>query len=65
MKSGINFPSDDAVNKLFEDKEAFHREMAGLPFEEKIEILVRLQRLASGIEPADGKPRPLRKAWEI
>ena len=35
---------------LFKKKEEFHREQANLPFEEKIKILVQLQKIASNIE---------------
>jgi len=45
--------------KLFESKANFHREQARLPFEEKIKILVRLQKIASGVKGKEGM------VWEI
>ena len=36
--------------KLFEKKEEFHKEQAKLPFEEKIKILFRLQKIANSIK---------------
>ena len=35
---------------LFEKKELFHKELAKIPFEEKIKILVRLQKIANSIQ---------------
>jgi len=36
--------------EVFESKANFHRKQARLPFEEKIKILVRLQKMASAIK---------------
>lgn len=36
--------------ELFKRKEKFHKEQAKLPFEEKIQILVKLQEIASWIK---------------
>ena len=36
--------------ELFKEKERFHKEMARLPFEEKIKILFRLQKIAKAIK---------------
>lgn len=36
--------------ELFKEKERFHKEMARLPFEEKIKILSRLQKIAKAIK---------------
>lgn len=36
--------------KLFEHKEKFHKEQAKLPFEEKINILIKLQEIAFSIK---------------
>jgi|GEM_PF-1330674 len=35
---------------LFEKKEEFHREQAKLPFEEKIKMLVQLQKIANSVQ---------------
>ena len=36
--------------KLFKNKEKFHKEQAKLPFEEKIRMLVKLQEIAVRIK---------------
>ena len=36
--------------KLFKEKDKFHKEMAKLPFEKKIKILFRLQKIAKVIK---------------
>ena len=33
------------LDELFKAKEQFHRELAGLPFEEKIKILMNMRRI--------------------
>lgn len=33
------------INELFKTKEKFHRNLSKLPFEEKIEILMKMQRI--------------------
>jgi len=53
------------IEDLFKAKESFHRELAKMPFEEKIRILVRLQKIANGIRKASPKKEEGRKAWEI
>ena len=45
---------------IFEKKRARRRQLAKLPFEKKIEIVVELQKAAAGIR---GDPR--RKAWPL
>jgi len=40
---------------LFKKKEDFHREQAKLPFEEKIKILVNLQKIANSIRRSGKK----------
>jgi len=41
--------NDDALKRIFQAKSRRRREMASLPFEEKIKILIQLQRLAKDI----------------
>jgi len=55
------------IEDLFKAKESFHRELAKMPFEEKIRILVRLQKIANGIRKVSSKEEEEedRKAWEI
>ena len=36
--------------EIFEGKERFHKEQAKLPFEEKIKILLKLQKIARSIK---------------
>lgn len=43
------------IEDLFEVKELFHKEQAKLPFEEKIKILVRLQKIANSIQKSSKK----------
>ncbi|MEW6200763.1 MAG: hypothetical protein AB1546_02220 [bacterium] len=49
-------------SELFESKERFHKERAKMPFEEKIKILVRLQKIASSIR---NDPEEKRRVWKI
>ena len=53
--------SDTNIDYLFKEKELLHKERAKLSFEEKIKILVRLQRIAQIIKPSSKK---ICKAWE-
>jgi len=52
-----------AAEELFRAKQRRRRELAKLPFERKIRILVDLQKMASDLRPAKGgnQPRP----WDI
>ncbi len=43
------------IEDLFKAKEEYHRELAKLPFEEKIKILVKLQKIAKGFHPYSKK----------
>ena len=47
--------------ELFARKEQFHKNQAKLPFEEKIRILVNMQKIASRIK---GKSKK-RRVWKI
>ena len=38
------------IGKIFKAKKAFHKELARMPFEKKIEILIFLQGLANSIK---------------
>ena len=48
------------MEKTLRAKEARRRKLARLTFPEKIEILLRLQRIATGVQDATGRkgPRP-------
>jgi hypothetical protein len=50
------------IDNLFKEKELFHKERAKLSFEEKIEILIRLQKIAQTIHPSSDKSQMV---WEI
>jgi hypothetical protein len=50
---------------LDEAKESFHRELAKMPFEEKIRILTHLQKIANSIRKASPKKGEDRRVWEI
>ena len=49
--------------KIIAAKARRRKDLAKLPFEEKIRILVRLQEMAGGIRKP-GKPRP-KGVWQI
>ncbi len=51
------FSNDD----LFKSKESRRRELAALPIEEKIQILIKLQHIASNIGREAG--REYKKPW--
>jgi len=44
--------------ELFEKKELFHKQLAKIPFEQKIRMLVRLQEIADSIKKNQ-------RAWRI
>lgn len=50
-------------NKLLTNKESRRRALVKAPIEEKIKMLVQLQRLTSNIDKEVG--RPYRKPWDI
>ena len=49
------------IKDLFKAKELFHKELAKLPFEEKIKILIRLQKIADGIQTSSKKKQRIWK----
>lgn len=50
IKIGLRNNTVITRTKLYQNISRFHKEQARLPFEEKIEILVKLQELAKGIK---------------
>lgn len=50
------------IENLFKEKKLFHKELAKLSFEEKIKILVRLQKIAQAIQPSSKKKQMV---WKI
>ena len=66
QKEGVIKEHAKEVNRLFKAKISFHKELAKMPFEEKIKILVQLQKMANGIQAFSTKQRKRRqKVWEI
>jgi len=53
----------EEAEKLFRAKQRRRRELAGLPFEEKIRILIDLQKMASDIRATVGGIK--RRPWDI
>ena len=53
----------DRIEKLFIAKELFHRELGKISFEEKIKMLVRLQKVTNDIKSIAGKEE--RRVWKI
>ena len=54
------------IENLFRSKEKFHQDMAQLPIEEKVKILVRLQKIHLAMMKARGeKIPPEKRVWKI
>lgn len=60
MKNSDQFRTK--IEDLFREKELFHKELAKLSFEEKMKILVRLQKIANTIQPSLKKKKMI---WKI
>ena len=52
------------VQTIFEKKKHFHSQQAHLPIEEKIKILLKLQKIALTIRPAKQK-NDRRRVWQL
>jgi hypothetical protein len=52
------------VTKIFKQKKALHRQQARLPIEQKIKLLVQLQKIALTIRPKRGK-KDRRVVWQL
>lgn len=50
------------VQKIFEAKKEFHRKQSELPVEEKIKILVKLQKIGKKANPEMTKDK---RVWKI
>lgn len=59
----MNTSPEDLSEELFRKKEARRRQLADLPFEEKLKIVVKLQQIASSIRRSGG--RETQKSWEL
>ncbi len=53
------------IERIFEAKERFHKDRAKLPIEEKIKILVQLQRIANDIPSKKKNKRTFHPVWDI
>ena len=42
---------DELANQIFKEKEEHRKKMANLPIEEKMRILVKLQKIAVSVHP--------------
>lgn len=51
------------IQKIFKNKNTFHLKLARLPIEEKIKILVELQKIVLGIRSHE--ENDTRRVWEI
>lgn len=40
------------IKKLFEKEKLYHKKLAELPFEEKIKIVAKLQKMANELKPS-------------
>ena len=63
--SSVSLPSDELLQKLWSGKAALHARHANLPLQEKVRLVVELQRI---VLPLLGRQRPLRwgeQVWEI
>jgi len=50
------------IKDLFKAKELLHKELAKMPFEEKIKILVRLRKIANSIQRSSKRKQ---RIWKI
>lgn len=54
---------DETLEKIFKSKRLRRKELSGLPFKKKVEILVKLQKMSKGIKKhGDGKKG---RVWTI
>lgn len=58
----MNTPYSDWITSLFAAKEARRQALAALPYEEKLRILLHLQRIADSIRQTRGLPA---QAWPL
>jgi len=55
---------NEFVDRVFEGKKEYHRNAAKLPIEEKVRILVELQKIAVGMKNKDTAKKN-RIVWQI
>lgn len=54
----------ELVDRIFESKEKYHRNAAKLPIEEKVRILVELQKIAVNVKKESAKEKNM-IVWRI
>jgi hypothetical protein len=64
-QSVIDKKNSEFIAKIFERKREFHRTQARLPIEEKMKILIELQKIAVTIRPNEMKNGQPRQVWQI
>ncbi len=60
MKNKVLYKKE--IEDLFKAKDSFHKELAEIPFDEKIKTLIHLQKIANSIPTSSKKKR---RIWEI
>jgi len=63
MKKNLIMKNKKVIETIFKNKELYHKQMADLPFEEKIRIVVKLQKLANEIKSIKGEKKG--RVWAI
>jgi hypothetical protein len=64
-QSSIDRQNSEFIAKIFERKKEFHRSQAQLPIEEKMKILIELQKIAVTIRPEQQKNGQRIQVWQI
>ncbi len=64
-QSVIDKKNKEFIAKIFEQKKEFHRSRARLPIEEKMKILIELQKIAVTIRPEQLKNGQPIQVWQI
>ena len=54
----------ELAQKIFRSKEEFHKEQAKLPIEEKVKILVELQKIVLNTQKSSSS-NEIRRVWEL
>ena len=57
--------NEEFIAGIFERKKEFHRQQAQLPIEEKMKILIELQKIEVTIRPGQMKNGQVRQVWQI
>ena len=60
----IQYKNKEVIEKIFDRKKQFHRDQAKLPIEEKIKILIELQKIVLNIRKGTLKKKK-RQVWDL